>query len=75
MNTERITDYISDHMPVLILLAVAIPIIMAPIHWIAASHFESKAYNQITGANTTTWDAMWLELRVQGSPENNRGTP
>lgn len=27
---------------------------------------ESKAYNRLTGANTTAWDAFWLELRVEG---------
>ncbi|HEX7784831.1 MAG TPA: hypothetical protein VF653_01295 [Methylomirabilota bacterium] len=31
-----------------------------------AAHQESKTYNRLTGANTTTWDALWVELRVQG---------
>jgi hypothetical protein len=26
---------------------------------------ESKTYNKLTGKNTTTWDAMWVELRVE----------
>lgn len=30
---------------------------------------ESRTYNRLTGANTTTWDAMWVELRVQGVPK------
>lgn len=38
--------------------------------WIVNSHFESKTYNKLTGAHTTTWDAMWVELRVQDSPKN-----
>lgn len=29
------------------------------------SYQESKAFNRLTGANTTWWDAMWVELRVQ----------
>lgn len=34
--------------------------------WIIGSaYFEAKAYNRITGANVSTWDAMFLELRVQ----------
>lgn len=30
---------------------------------------ESKTYNKLTGAHTTWWDAMWVELRVQDSPK------
>lgn len=29
---------------------------------------ESRTYNKLTGAHTTWWDAVWVELRVQGSP-------
>lgn len=31
-------------------------------------YFESRAYNRLTGAHTTYWDALWLELRVQDQP-------
>lgn len=41
---------------------------LAPIAWVIKSHFESSTYNKLTGANTTTWEAMWVELRVQSSP-------
>lgn len=34
--------------------------------WLIRSHMEAKAYNRVTGSNVTTWDAMWIELRVQG---------
>lgn len=27
-------------------------------------YFESMAYNRITGAKTTYWDAIFLDLRV-----------
>jgi hypothetical protein len=30
---------------------------------------ESAAYNRLTGAKTTAWDAMFLELRVQDQPK------
>lgn len=30
--------------------------------------FESRTYNKLTGAHTTWWDAMWVELRVQDTP-------
>lgn len=31
-------------------------------------HMESKTYNRLTGASTTWWDAVWVELRVQDQP-------
>jgi hypothetical protein len=37
--------------------------------WIFASAMEARAYNRVTGANVSTWEAMWVELRVQGAPE------
>lgn len=32
--------------------------------WFSAAN-ESATYNRLTGAHTTTWDALWVELRVQ----------
>jgi hypothetical protein len=37
--------------------------------WASASYFESRSYNRLAGASTTTWDAMWLELRVNGESQ------
>lgn len=37
--------------------------------WVVESHFESEAFNRLTGGNATTWDALWTELRVQGTPQ------
>lgn len=37
-------------------------------HW-AQSYFEAAAYNRATGSNVSTWDAMWIELRVQAGPK------
>jgi hypothetical protein len=34
------------------------------VFWVRA-YFESRTYNRLTGAHTTTWDALWVELRVQ----------
>lgn len=36
--------------------------------WVGSAWQESRTYNRLTGAKTTTWDAMWVELRVQDSP-------
>ena len=44
---------------------VSIPLVGT---WAVKSHFEAKAYNRATGADVTTWDAMWIELRVQAEP-------
>lgn len=33
--------------------------------WVIGSKFEANAYNNITGKNVSTWDAMWIQLRVQ----------
>lgn len=48
----------------LIIVAIISLLVIPPISW----HFESKAYNRLTGAKTTWWDAVWLELRVQDAP-------
>ena len=31
--------------------------------WIGA-HFEAKAFENVTGKHVSTWDALWIELRV-----------
>lgn len=33
--------------------------------WVISSHMEAKAYNRVTRSNVTTWEAMWIQLRVQ----------
>ncbi len=37
--------------------------------WIGASYFEARAYNRITGANVTTWDALFIQCRVIGEAQ------
>jgi hypothetical protein len=32
--------------------------------WIGASHFEAKAFNELTGSNVSTKQAMFIQLRV-----------
>ena len=29
-----------------------------------AAKMESETYNRLTGARTTTWDAIWVDLKV-----------
>lgn len=33
---------------------------------------ESQTFNKLTGADTTVWDAIWVELRVTESPNNTK---
>jgi len=33
--------------------------------WIGGSYMEARAFNRVTGKSVSTWDAMWIELRVQ----------
>lgn len=40
--------------------------------WVVKSHFEAKSFNAVTGKNVSTWQAMWIQLRVQeGSDDKN----
>jgi ABC-type amino acid transport system permease subunit len=32
--------------------------------WVVQSHMEAKSFSRITGEQITTWDAMWVQLRV-----------
>jgi hypothetical protein len=47
-------------------LALVVGVMVAG--WVVYSAFEADAYNRITGADVSTWQAMWVELRVQGEP-------
>ncbi len=51
------------------LAAIAVLVLAIPGPWVVKSYFEAQAYNRLTGAHATTWDAMWVELRVQQSPK------
>jgi len=33
--------------------------------WVTLSYFEARSYNHVTQANVSTWDAMFIQLRVQ----------
>ena len=37
--------------------------------WVFASAMEARAYERITGKRVSTWDAMWVDLRVQEQPK------
>jgi hypothetical protein len=33
--------------------------------FVGGSYLEAKTYNRLTGAKVSTWDAIWVDLRVQ----------
>ncbi len=33
--------------------------------WVFSSYQEARTYERLTGKHVTTWDAMWVDLRVQ----------
>ena len=45
--------------------AFALFLIMAfLVCWIVPAAFEAKTFTKLTGKPVTTWDAMWIDLRV-----------
>lgn len=36
--------------------------------WVWQSKLEAEAFNRVTGKNVSTWDAMFLDLRVNEAP-------
>lgn len=43
--------------------------------FVVKSSWEAASYNRLTGANVSTWDAMWLELRIESTPTPERLRP
>ncbi len=58
MNKEKIENVVGYLIVCVLIAALLFAIVVVP------AYFESAAYNRLTGANTTTWDAIWLDLRV-----------
>ena len=58
---------IPDECNTIAILAV-MTIIVLLMGWIIRSHFEAEAYNGLTNSSATTWDAMFVQLRVVNQP-------
>lgn len=54
-----------DAETLIVFAGLAFVLLVSVTMWVARASFESATYNRLTGANTTTWDALWVELRVQ----------
>lgn len=50
---------------IVVVLVCGVPLV----GWVGKSYFEAKAYERVTGKHVSTWDALWLELRVQEPPK------
>ena len=61
MNSDHVIGIAVVTTVVVALIGTAVFAIMQPV-------MESKTYNKLTGAHTTWWDALWVELRVQDQP-------
>lgn len=46
---------------------VAAVIIVVGGAWVLPIYLEARAYNHATGAHVSTWEAMFVDLRVQGT--------
>jgi len=44
---------------ILAILALVLPL------WVVRSYYEAQAFERVTGKHVLTWDAMFLDLRVQ----------
>lgn len=47
------------------LVWIAIILVAGLLWWVGTSHFEARAYERITGKHVSTFDAMFVSLRVQ----------
>ena len=46
---------------------IVIVLLLVLAWWVVSSTFEAAAYQSLTGKEVSTWQAMWLDLRVQES--------
>jgi hypothetical protein len=64
-----------DKTSILIVAVVVLAmIVLTATVWVAGSHFEARAFNRVTGKDVTTWEAMFIELRVQEPTMEKGGT-
>jgi hypothetical protein len=40
--------------------------------WVVSSYLEARSFERITGRHVSTWDAMFVELRVQEGARDGR---
>lgn len=51
----------------MLILLLVVAIVLSPaLIWVFTSSMEARAYNRVTGSDVSTWNAMWVTLRVDG---------
>jgi hypothetical protein len=46
---------------------ILVAVVVVPISLgVVSAHFEAKAFNKHTGKNVSMWDALFLQLRIDG---------
>lgn len=58
----------SREMKLALLVLAGLVLLLVSVGWFC-SYMEARTYNKLTGAHVTTWDAMWVDLRVQDKPQ------
>lgn len=58
MKNEKWIDALAGFVVFVVIVAILAA-------WPIGSYFEAQAYYRVTGKRVSTWDAMWLDLRVQ----------
>lgn len=51
--------------------AIAAVILIAV--WVISSMLEARTFCRVTGQRVSTWEAMWVDLRVMSGPTVDRG--
>jgi hypothetical protein len=49
---------------------VCVMVAIAILGWIVDASIRAQAFNSATGKHVTTWDAMFIELRVDAPPKD-----
>lgn len=60
------SEILAEFKPFALLVTAVLLILIGA--WVGMSAMEAAAFNRITGKHVSTWDAMWVELRVQEGP-------
>ena len=60
---SSVSDWINS-VATIVIGALVLAIVLG-IFWVLPSYYEARAFERITGKEVSTWDALWVELRVQ----------
>lgn len=64
---KKLSDIVINCVVVVAIIVLIVAVI------VVQPYMESRTYNKLTGANTTWWDAAWVQLRVQDRAKGEDG--